>query len=92
MIVRILGEGQRTVDDGELDGLNALDGELVAAVDADDEEKFAQALAALLDKVRHVGAPLPDEEIVPSDLVLPSADASLAEVRELLGDDGLIPG
>jgi hypothetical protein len=72
MIVRILGEGQRTVADGELDGLNALD--------------------ALLDKVRAVGAPLPDEELVPSDLVLPSSDASLDEVRELLGDEGLIPG
>jgi hypothetical protein len=35
---------------------------------------------------------LPDEEIVPSDLVLPSSDASLDEVRELLGDEGLIPG
>jgi hypothetical protein len=39
-----------------------------------------------------VGKPLPDDEIVPSDLVLPSADASLDEVRELLGDEGLIPG
>jgi hypothetical protein len=35
---------------------------------------------------------LPDDEIVPSDLVLPASDASLDEVRELLGDDGLIPG
>jgi hypothetical protein len=42
--------------------------------------------------VRSVGRQLPDDEIVPSDLVLPSADASLAEVRELLGDEGLIPG
>jgi hypothetical protein len=29
---------------------------------------------------------------VPSDLVLPSADAGLAEVRDLLGEEGLIPG
>jgi hypothetical protein len=92
VIVRILGEGQRTVDDGALEGLNQLDNELVAAVDADDEDTFSQALSALLDKVRQVGAPLPDDEILPSDLVLPSSDASLAEVRELLGDEGLIPG
>jgi hypothetical protein len=92
MIVRILGEGQRTVDDGELDGLNALDNDLVAAVDAGDADGFSRALSALLDKVRQVGTTLPDEEIVPSDLVLPSADASLDEVRELLGDEGLIPG
>jgi hypothetical protein len=92
MIVRILGEGQRTVDDGVLEGLNALDSDLVAAVEAADADAFARSLAALLDKVRAVGKPLPDDEIVPSDLVLPASDASLDEVRELLGDDGLIPG
>ena len=92
MIVRILGEGQRTVDDGELEGLNALDNDLIAAVDSGDPDGFNRALSALLDKVRQVGKALPDDEIVPSDLVLPSADASLDEVRELLGDEGLIPG
>lgn len=92
MIVRILGEGQRRVDDGAVDGLNALDTKLVAAVDAGDDDAFKAALTALLDQVREIGAPLPDDEIVPSDLVLPTADASLAEVRELLGDEGLIPG
>ena len=91
MIVRILGEGQRTLDDNHLDGLNELDNEVIAAFESGDEDRFAQALTALLDKVRGMGAQLPDEEIVPSDLVLPSADASLAEVRELLGDEGLIP-
>lgn len=92
MIVRILGEGQVDVPDGELDSLNNLDDALQDAVDSGDESEFAQALAALLARVRAVGHPLPAEEIVPSDLVLPSADASLAEVRELLGDEGLIPG
>jgi hypothetical protein len=92
MIVRILGEGQRAVEDGELEDLNALDGDLVAAVESGDADGFSRALSALLDKVRQVGTALPDDEIVPSDLVLPSADASLDEVRELLGDEGLIPG
>ena len=92
MIVRILGEGQRSIDDAALDGLNDLDNNLIAAVEAGDEAGFSSALAALLGKIRQLGSPLPDEEIVPSDLVLPSADASLAEVRELLGDEGLIPG
>jgi hypothetical protein len=92
VIVRILGEGQLDVAGSDLDALNALDEALQAAVDADDEDGFSKALAALLDRVRSVGKPLPDDEIVPSDLVLPSVDASLAEVRELLGDEGLIPG
>jgi hypothetical protein len=92
VIVRILGEGQRRVDEAAIDGLNALDDKLVAAVEGGDDDAFKAALAALLDQVREVGTPLPDDEIVPSDLVLPTADASLAEVRELLGDEGLIPG
>ena len=92
MIVRILGEGQLDVADGELDGLNSLDADLQSAVESDEEDRFLQALVALLAKVREVGKPLAPDEIVPSDLVLPSADASLAEVRELLGDEGLIPG
>jgi PspAA-like protein len=92
VIVRILGEGQVDVPDGELDSLNQLDDALQNAVEGGDEEQFNQALAALLARVRAAGRSLPDEEIVPSDLVLPSSDASLAEVRELLGDEGLIPG
>jgi hypothetical protein len=92
VIVRILGEGQVDVPDGELDSLNDLDDALQSAVDGGDEETFTQSLVALLSRVRQVGRPLPDDEIVSSDLVLPSADASLAEVRELLGDEGLIPG
>ena len=92
MIVRILGEGQRRIDEAALNGLNDLDTSLVSAVESGDEATFSSALAALLDKVRELGSPLPDDEILPSDLVLPSSDASLAEVRELLGDEGLIPG
>ena len=92
MIVRILGEGQLDVPDGELDGLNALDDAVQAAVDGGDEAGFADSLSALLTRVRELGKPVPDDEIVPSELVLPSADASIAEVRELLGDEGLIPG
>jgi len=92
VIVRILGEGQLEIPDGELDSLNALDDRLQAAVEGSDEGGFTTALATLLSRVREIGRPVPDDEIVPSDLVLPSADASLAEVRELLGDEGLIPG
>ncbi len=92
MIVRILGEGQVNVPDGELESLNALDDSLQRAVEAGDESGFVQALTALLARVREVGKPVAVDEIVPSDLVLPSPDASLPEVRDLLGDEGLIPG
>lgn len=92
MIVRILGEGQYDVADGAVDRLNELDAAVEAAVEAGDEQAFATALAALLDGVRTVGVRHRDDDIVESDAILPYADAGLADVRELLRDDGLIPG
>ena len=92
MIVRILGEGQLDVDDSALDRLNELDAAVEQAVAAGDETAFRTALAALLDGVRSVGRVHPPESLDESDLILPPSDATLEEVRELLAEDGLIPG
>jgi PspA-Associated protein len=92
MIVRILGEGQLAVDDAAMDELNRLDADVEAAVNAGSEETFRPALAALLDKVRSLGTPLAADALEPSDLILPYADAHLDDVREMLTDEGLIPG
>lgn len=53
---------------------------------------FRRTLTTLLDQVRRLGAPLPDDALEPSDLILPSPDATLEEVRAMLTDEGLIPG
>lgn len=90
MIVRILGEGQFDVAD--IDALNKMDTALAVAADSDDEHAFADALGRLLDAVHGLGKPVPEEEIIPSALVLPARDTPLDEVRALLGDEGLIPG
>lgn len=92
MIVRIMGEGQVTLDDVHVAELNKLDDELLAAIESADEEGFRRTLGALLDAVRRLGTPLPDASLEPSELILPSPDATLEEVREMLSDDGLIPG
>ena len=92
MIVRILGEGQLEVADERLDALNKLDSDVEAAVEGGDEDVFRAALGLLLDGVRSAGTPLPEDSLDDSDLILPPADATIEEVRELLSDDGLIPG
>jgi hypothetical protein len=92
VIVRIMGEGQVEIAEGDIDVLNALDSELEAAIEIDDEAQFRTKLHALLDKVRQIGKPLPDDVLEPSELILPPADASIDEVRGMLGDSGLIPG
>jgi hypothetical protein len=92
VIVRILTEGQWEVDDARMDGLNELDSAVEKAIEAGDTEAFTQTLHALLDAVRTAGTPLAPESLEDSDLILPPSDATIEEVRDLLGDDGLIPG
>ncbi|WP_335931778.1 PspA-associated protein PspAA [Streptomyces sp. PTD5-9] len=92
MIVRIMGEGQVTLADSHLAELNGLDDELLAEVEKGDGPAFRATLHALLGRVRELGEPLPDDSLEPSELILPSPDATLEEVRAMLRDDGLIPG
>ncbi|MFI5884181.1 hypothetical protein [Streptomyces sp. NPDC051554] len=92
MIVRIMGEGQVRLADSHLTELNKLDNVLLTEVQSGDVPAFRQTLQALLAKVRELGEPLPDDSLEPSELILPAEDATLEEVRDLLSDDGLIPG
>ncbi|MEV6948737.1 hypothetical protein AB0N07_43845 [Streptomyces sp. NPDC051172] len=92
MIVRIMGEGQVRLADSHLTELNKLDDVLLHEMENGDGPGFRRTLEALLAKVRELGDPLPDDSLEPSELILPSQDATLEEVRDLLRDDGLIPG
>ncbi len=91
MIVRILTEGQFNLPGAFIDELNELDNKLVEVVERDDQENFGPALKALLDLVRENGTPVPIEELVESDLVLPEPDITLREAEELFVGEGLVP-
>ncbi|WP_329194681.1 MULTISPECIES: PspA-associated protein PspAA [unclassified Streptomyces] len=92
MIVRIMGEGQVELADSHFAELNALDDALLEEMESGDESGFRRTLGELLDAVRRLGRPLPDDVLEPSELILPAPDATLDEVRQMLSDDGLIPG
>jgi hypothetical protein len=92
MIVRIIGEGQFQLDDALIYDLNELDGQLQEQLDASDEARFSDLLHRMAGLVRERGTPVPDEELVRSNAILPPEDATLDEVRALLGAEGLIPG
>jgi PspAA-like protein len=92
VILRILGEGQLEVSDDALLELNELDEVLIAAIEKGDEGEFQGALTNLVTKVRAIGKPVADDYIGPSEFIIPGSDATLDEVRELLSDEGLIPG
>ncbi|MFD9263026.1 hypothetical protein [Streptomyces sp. NPDC059538] len=82
MIVRIMGEGQVELADSHLAELNKLDDELLAEMQSGDGEGFRRTLGALLEAVRRLGEPLPDDALEPSELILPAPGATLDEVRE----------
>ena len=91
MIVRILGEGQFRVPDSAAAALNVIDERLEAAVAAGDGAAFATELATLVEAVRSHGSAVGDDEVVPSDAVVPDPDTTLDEARNLLSEEGLIP-
>ncbi len=91
MIVRISNEGQYRLDDGLHERLNELDDAAVAAVEADDEDKFHEAFEELLQVVRSAGTALGDDELEASEVILPPADLSFVEAGEEFTGDGLIP-
>jgi hypothetical protein len=86
VIVRILGEAQYEIPDGERDALGSLDAAVAKAVDNEDSDAFTQALAELTSAVRRLGTPLADDDFAPSDLVVPFPDATLQETKVLLTD------
>jgi hypothetical protein len=91
MIVRIATEGQYRLPDGDADRLNDLDNEAVAAVEAGDEERFAEVFASMLELVRSDGSPLGDDELEESDVILPPPDTTFEEAGEQFTGEGLIP-
>lgn len=90
MIVRIAGEGQYHVGSSALDTLDEIDHRLVESVEKGSREDFYRLLGEMHEVVHREGKPVPVEEIVESDLVLPPPDTTLEEARYLFDRGGLI--
>ena len=91
MIVRISGEGQYRIPDGDQDKLNELDNAAVAAVESGDEPSFRDLWGQMLALVEADGNALDDDELVESDIILPPRDISLDEAKNEFTGEGLIP-
>jgi hypothetical protein len=92
VIVRISTEGQYELQQGDEQALNQLDQQAVTACTADDEQQFHESFARLLDFIRTNGHPVPEDQLGPSDLILPPPDTSLEEAKAEFTGEGLIPG
>jgi hypothetical protein len=91
MIVRIATEGQFELDGGDAQELRALDQKAVEHCTAGDEEVFRATFAQMLALIRAHGRQLPEDALVPSDVILPPPDVSFEEAREGFSGEGLIP-
>lgn len=92
MIVRILGEGQFNLPGAAIDDLNDIDNRMVEAVEDENREALYSLLHEMQTLVREKGTPLPVEELVESDLILPETDLTLEEAEHIFIGDGLLPG
>ena len=88
MIIRITTEGQYNLPGSFVDELNDIDNELVEAVESADRSGFDGLLKKMLDVVREKGSPLPVDELVESDLILPTPDTTLEEAQILFVGEG----
>lgn len=92
-IVRIMGQGQFTVDNSTLKRLNEIDDSIVQLVSRDrsDDTEFRNRLTELTRIVESKGKPLDPKEIIQSDIILPSTDLSVDEAKKLFMGEGVIP-
>jgi bifunctional DNA-binding transcriptional regulator/antitoxin component of YhaV-PrlF toxin-antitoxin module len=91
VIVRISGEGQFTLPDEDAERLNELDNQVVSAVEQGDEGRFRELFEQMLDLVARDGEPVPDDELVESDVIVPPRDMGFDEAQAEFSGDGLIP-
>jgi RNAse (barnase) inhibitor barstar len=91
VIVRIATESQYRLPEEEAARLNALDNDVVAAVEAGDEDRFHEVFEQMLDLVRGYGEALDEDELAESDVILPPPDISFVEAAAEFTGEGLIP-
>jgi hypothetical protein len=91
VIARLMGDGQYEIDEALCTRLNELDDKAVAALEANDEEQLDGFLDQMAELVRSEGTRLADDDLSPSEIVIPPSDLTLEETRQLFSDHGLVP-
>jgi len=92
VIVRIVSEGQYRLSDEQVGRLQKLDDGLIAAATDADATAMHNTLNQIVGFVRSEGQALALDDLSSSDVILPSPDATPDEIRDLMREDGLIPG
>jgi hypothetical protein len=91
VIVRVSGDGQFRLPDGDAERLNELDNRAVAAAESGDEAGFKELWNQMLALVEADGEEIADDELVESNVILPPRDVTFAEAQGEFTGEGLIP-
>jgi hypothetical protein len=91
VIVRVFSDGQYRIPDDAQARLHELDVATVEAIDANDEGAFKSSYGALIELIHANGERLADDDLAPSDLMLPPSDITLEEAQEEFTGEGLLP-
>ncbi len=91
MIVRIATEDQYKLPDDDAARLNDLDNQVVAAVEAGDEQRFRELFGQMIELVQSDGELVGEDALVESDVILPPSDVTFEEASHGFSGEGLIP-
>jgi len=92
MIIRIMGEGQYNVKSSNFDKLNKIDNKIVEYVQKGDDKKYKKGLADLIGMIHREGIQLDNEDLIESDVIVPPADMTLEEARQVFRGTGIFKG
>lgn len=92
MIIRIIGQGQYQVPSSLFDDLNRIDNKIVEHVEKGNEKGYKKGLAELIGKVIHEGKPVDHRMLVESDVIVPPADMTIEEARQVFKGAGIFEG
>jgi len=91
VIVRVMGEGQFRQEGDAVGRLNELDDRAQEALERDDESELDRYLEEMAALVKRDGERLPDDDLSPSEAIVPPSDMTLAETKKFFSEQGLIP-
>ncbi len=93
-IVRLMNDAQYYVSIDVMRELNSLDNRLVRMLKNSkdiDENTIREVIGGMRMLVKSKGKRVKDELIVSSDIIIPTVDISIDEVRKVFKDEGIIP-
>jgi len=93
-IIRVLGQGQFSVDSETLRKLNSIDNSIVRKFETENltDQEFKLKMEQLEEIVTKKGKLLDPKVIVSSDIILPGNDLTIEEANKFFHGEGIIPG